>query len=316
MPTLVRRLEAPSIRALSDTLAELAANGRTYACPDEWTLDVLSALPDARQVFVAEDGDAPVGVLVLVPGFVEPWGAPSDILGGNPVLPMSDDAAAIHTALLLEATAWVEREGYAGMEILLPMGAANWKRNERLDSFLESLGFARSYVTMTRALDEVPECSAGGALEIAPAAAWTLDELYANYAACTAHGEIDLIAKQTPEERRAYFDSLVDETLAHSASLALCEDDRLIGFALVADWSETESHLAWIGILPTERGRGLGRSLLCDVMAACRERGGERMSLYTDVGLAAESLYANLGFQPAGALTYRWSSAMKELATS
>jgi len=51
-------------------------------------------------------------------------------------------------------------------------------------------------------------------------------------------------------------------------------------------------------------------------MAACRERGGERMSLYTDVGLAAESLYANLGFQPAGALTYRWSSAMKELATS
>ena len=305
MPIRINRLEEPSAEALRECLERLATNGRPYVSSAGWTLEALASLPERRQAFVAENEAGPLGLLVLTPGFLETWGAPTDLLGGNPILPADEQAAAIHTALLLEATAWAEREGESGLEVLLPMGPANWKCDERVDAFFEQLGLAPFYFAMTRDLDLLPE-SGGGELELAPAAAETVGALYDNYSACVAHGEIELVAKQTSDERRAYFDSLLDETLGHPGSLALYEGDRLLGFALAAAWSETAAHLAWIGVLPGDRSRGHGRRLLCDVMAACREQGIERMSLYTDVSVAAVTIYERLGFQRAGTLTYRW----------
>jgi ribosomal protein S18 acetylase RimI-like enzyme len=313
MPIRVTRLEPPATVALAQFLVQLAANGHPYANPGEWTPRILRDLPEPRQVFVASDGRTTLGLLVLTAGFLETWGAPIDLLGGNPILPLDGQAAAIHTALLLEATAWIEREGEKGLEILLPMGSANWKRDERLDAFLGHLGFERFYFAMTRDLDQLPECD-DSALEIAPVASATPEELYENYSACAAHGEIELVAKQTVDERRAYFDSLLEDTLGHPGSLALFDDDRLIGFTLVAGWDETAAHLAWIGILPESRGRGYGQRLLYDAMVTCREQGIERMSLYTDVSVSAKTIYERVGFQPAGALTYRWRASPKRTA--
>lgn len=307
MPLRVVRLESPAGDTLDGVLSRLAANGRVYAGSHEWTPAALDALPAERQAFVASDGEQPVGLLVLGPGFLETWGASTELLGGNPIVPLDGEAAAIHTALLLEASAWIERQGLTGLEVLLSMGQANLARDERLDDFHERLGFRRSYVTMTRGLKRLPSpAQERDDLEIAPVAATSPVELYRNYADSTARGEIELLARQTPDEHRGYFDELVDETLGHPASLAAFSGDRLIGFTLVADWDEAASHLAWIGVLPEERGRGIGRRLLLETMTACRERGSERMSLYTDVGLSAESLYDALGFKAAGALSYRW----------
>jgi GNAT superfamily N-acetyltransferase len=298
----VARLEPPTPQAVFAVSCDLRGNGRIYAsAPQD------AELPSPLQAFVASDRGSPLGLLLLSQGFLETWGASAELLGGNPIVPRDEEAAAIHTALLLEASAWIEQEGLPGLEVLLPMGPANFVRDERLDGFLAHLGLRRSYVTMARSLSKVPDPRRDrDDLEIAPAAAAGLVELYLNYAASTAQGEIELLARQTPDEHREYFDGLVEETLAHPASLAAFSGDRLIGFTLVADWDETASHLAWVGVLPEERGRGVGRRLLLETMAACREQGSERMSLYTDVGLSAESLYDALGFKPAGALTYRW----------
>jgi len=302
MALCVARLESSTPQAVFAVLKDLRGNGRTYApTPHD------AELPTSLQAFIASDCGSAVGILFLAHGLLETWGAPVDLMGGNPRLPQDDDAAAIHTALLLEASAWIERERLLGLEVLLPMGPANLVRDKQSDDFFERLGFLRSYVTMTRGLKGLPSpAQERGDLEIAPAAAASLAELYRNYADATAQGEIELLARQTPDEHREYFDGLVDETLGHPASLAAFSGDRLIGFTLVADWDETASHLAWIGVLPEERGRGVGRHLLLEAMAACREQGSERMSLYTDVGLSAESLYDALGFKAAGALTYRW----------
>jgi len=305
MPIRVTRLDPPSAPVLAQFLVQLAASGHPYADPGKWTPKVLRELPEPRQVFVASDGRTALGLLVLTSGFLEMWGAPTDLLGGNPVLPLDGQAAAIYTALLLEASAWIEREGETGLEILLPMGSANWERDERLDGFLGHLGFDRFYFAMTRDLDQLPE-SDDSALEIAPVASLTPEELYENYSACVAHGEIELVARQTEGERRTYFESLLEDTLGHPGSLALFGDGRLLGFTLATAWSETAAHLAWIGVLPEHRRQGLGQRLLCDAMATCRESGIERMSLYTDVSLPAKSIYERLGFQPAGALAYRW----------
>ena len=80
----------------------------------------------------------------------------------------------------------------------------------------------------------------------------------------------------------------------------------MIGFAFVAAVSDSAAHLAWIGITPQRRGEGLGHLLLRQVMLTCKEHQAERMSLYTDADVGAQTLYEDLGFARAGTLTYRW----------
>ena len=307
MPIHIRRLDNAGFEQVRQILDELNRQNDSSLGRDRWAPQAIAGLPDAVRALVAQNDNGVVALLLLVPGLLEPWAAPIDLLGGNPVMPTTENAARIHAALLSEASAWVAEEGLSGLEILLPMGRDNMTRDERVDAFHEGLGFERFYYTMTRNLDDIGDCEPGDAVaEIVPAAAFSADELFGNYTQCLAHGEIERIANQSESERREYFDDLVAETLGHPASLAMVEDDELIGFTLMAPMSETAAHLAWIGIAPHRRGCGLGRRLLCDVLATCKDRQIERMSLYTDTSVGAQTLYHRLGFERAGTLTYRW----------
>ena len=307
MPIHVKRLEEPVVESAAYALRGLTASGRTYPGAGSWTAEALADLPETVQAFVAADTDGFVGLLLLTPGFLEPWAAPTDLLGGNPIVPLDQDAAAIHTALLLEASAWIAEEDLSGMEVLLPMGAVNAQADPRVDAFHERLGFERYYYTMVTDLESLPECPRTDLdVDIVPAASIPEDDLFGNYAACVAQGEIELVARQPDDEKRAYFDSLAEETLAHPGSLALMFEDRLVGFGLIAATSDVTAHLAWIGILPEVRGRGLGTRLLCEVIEACHQAQTETITLYTDTSVGAQTLYHKLGFTPAGALTYRW----------
>ena len=307
MPIHVRRLEEPVVESAAYVLRELIASGRTYPGSASWTAEALANLPEAVEAFVAADTDGFVGLLLLTAGFLEPWGVPTDLLGGNPIVPLDQDAAAIHTALLLEASAWIAEQDLSGMEVLLPMGSFNAQPDPRLDDFHTRLGFERYYYTMGRDLGSLPQCPALSLnADIVPAASIPEDDLFSNYAACIAQGEIELVSSQSEEEKRTYFDSLTAETLAHPGSLALMIEERLIGFALVAATSDIAAHLAWIGILPEHRGRGLGMRLLCEAIEACHQEQTETITLYTDTSVGAQTLYHKAGFTPAGALTYRW----------
>jgi len=307
MPIRVSRLDLPSVEEVKGVLDDLKKRDGRYCCSERWTDDALAELPVNIRAIGAHDDDGAVALLLLVPGFLEPWGVLTDLLGANPIVPFDEDAARIHAALLGEASGWIAQEELSGLEILLPMGPANMQPDRRQDAFYEGLGFKRFYYTMTRELDSMDDCPERGAeFEVVPAPAIRVDELYDNYVACTASGEIELVAKQSPTARREYFDSLAEDTLGHPGSVALLQGDQLLGFVLAAAMSETAAHLAWIGILPDQRGQGLGRLLLCHMMETCKERQIERMSLYTDTSAGAQTLYHRLGFTTAGALTYRW----------
>ena len=222
MPIRVQRLSDETEETLSKILGTLSRSARKYLHSEEWSPESLRALPQPRSIFVASEEGAEVGLLVLTPGLLEPWGAMTALLGGNPIVPIDEGAPAIHTALLLEASAWIEQQGETGMEILLPMGEANMTHDVRRDAFFERLGFERSYRAMTCDLTNAARESVTDlALEVAPAAALVPEALYANYAACLASGESELLSRQSAEERRADFDVLLGETLAEPGSLGL-----------------------------------------------------------------------------------------------
>ncbi|MGH2849041.1 MAG: GNAT family N-acetyltransferase [Solirubrobacteraceae bacterium] len=78
-----------------------------------------------------------------------------------------------------------------------------------------------------------------------------------------------------------------------------------------AIWSEAlECYLAELYVVPPQRGRGLGRTLMNAAMDVARERGADHMDLGTsETDVAARSLYESLGFsnregKPDGPLNY------------
>jgi len=78
----------------------------------------------------------------------------------------------------------------------------------------------------------------------------------------------------------------------------------IIGYAgmwVVAD----EAHVSTIAVHAERRRGGLGKRLMLSLMARAQEEGATRMTLEVRAGnLAAQALYAKLGFQAAGLLQH------------
>jgi ribosomal protein S18 acetylase RimI-like enzyme len=78
-----------------------------------------------------------------------------------------------------------------------------------------------------------------------------------------------------------------------------------------AIWSDAlECYLAELYVVPSHRGRGLGRALMQAAIAHARHRGADHMDLGTgETDIAARALYESLGFsnregEPDGPLNY------------
>jgi ribosomal-protein-alanine N-acetyltransferase len=86
----------------------------------------------------------------------------------------------------------------------------------------------------------------------------------------------------------------VSLVLARSAA-----DGRCAGFSLARAVAD-EAELLLIAVLPGQRRRGVGRSLLSNFIDEARERGLRRVHLEVRHGNAATALYRELGFEPVG----------------
>jgi ribosomal protein S18 acetylase RimI-like enzyme len=75
-------------------------------------------------------------------------------------------------------------------------------------------------------------------------------------------------------------------------------DGAFAGCVAVVGVSDTEAQLRWYLVDPSARGQGLGKQLLHEAVAFCRERGCESVFLWTVGALtAAARLYRSVGFE-------------------
>ncbi len=81
--------------------------------------------------------------------------------------------------------------------------------------------------------------------------------------------------------------------------LALADEGIVGAIAIDAAHADTRgAHLRWFILAPGFQGRGLGNRLLNTALAHCRQRGFERIHLWTFAGLeAARHLYEKYGFR-------------------
>jgi len=97
---------------------------------------------------------------------------------------------------------------------------------------------------------------------------------------------------------RGVEDSIVEDRHDHSEASLLWENDEPIGCLVLADHPADESlELAYVGLIPRQRGRGLGRELT--EVALWRARQLNRIKIVTTVDTAntpAIDMYVRLGF--------------------
>ena len=75
-------------------------------------------------------------------------------------------------------------------------------------------------------------------------------------------------------------------------------DGRVVGSIAIAGLPDQTAQLRWFLVHPEVRGKGLGRKLLSEALAFCRERGFRSVFLWTISELKeAAHLYRQAGFQ-------------------
>jgi N-acetylglutamate synthase-like GNAT family acetyltransferase len=75
-------------------------------------------------------------------------------------------------------------------------------------------------------------------------------------------------------------------------------DDRIVGCIAIVSASPKVAQLRWYLVVPEARGAGLGRHLLEEAVAFCRDCGYQSVFLHTiSVLTAAAHLYRSVGFE-------------------
>jgi GNAT superfamily N-acetyltransferase len=90
---------------------------------------------------------------------------------------------------------------------------------------------------------------------------------------------------------------IVERSIRGSLCFGLYDGDQQVGFARVISDYATFAYLADVFVLPSHRGRGLGKTLMTTIVAHPSLQGLRRWLLATR---DAHDLYAKFGFCPAG----------------
>jgi ribosomal protein S18 acetylase RimI-like enzyme len=119
----------------------------------------------------------------------------------------------------------------------------------------------------------------------------------------TYEGTLDcpeLNGLRTPDEVMAGY--LADTTDPRRWWLALDADGASVGVLLLADGAGPESwDVAYVGVVPGARGRGVGRALVLHAVAEAKAANRRKLGLAVDARNApAIRLYTALGFKPCG----------------
>ena len=93
------------------------------------------------------------------------------------------------------------------------------------------------------------------------------------------------------------------------------KEGRIKGCAAIVKISEKEAQLRWLLLHPDLRGRGLGRKLVKEALAFCRDVGYSSAFLWTVSMLPiAARLYRSVGFRETEKVTHElWGSVVTEV---
>ena len=93
------------------------------------------------------------------------------------------------------------------------------------------------------------------------------------------------------------------------------KEGRIVGCVAIVKFSEKAAQLRWLILHPEVRGHGLGRKLVEEALAFCRDAGYSFVFLWTVSTLpAAAGLYRSVGFRETEKVTHElWGRVVTEV---
>lgn len=92
------------------------------------------------------------------------------------------------------------------------------------------------------------------------------------------------------------------------------KENKIVGTVAVVEHSSSEAQLRWLLVDPSVRGTGLGKRLMAEAIAFCREQGYRCIFLWTVSALEpASNLYRSFGFAKTEEETHpMWGTVVTE----
>jgi GNAT superfamily N-acetyltransferase len=199
--------------------------------------------------------------------------------------------------LIARAAEDLERRGARLVHTLLALRSA-------LAAAFQAAGFARitEIVRMVRAADPpvAPPIRVPG-VELVEADC-TRREMLLRWLDETSRGSLDCPELEGLRPAAEVLESYQEETAAVRSTQRVFVARRgaaLAGGILIRCFAdEREVELQYMGVLPAERGRGIGRALTARALEAARESGAQRVAVSADVrNRPAIEIYRSLGFR-------------------
>ncbi len=111
--------------------------------------------------------------------------------------------------------------------------------------------------------------------------------------------------KNERQRNEAFWSCIESMDLVKDASLALIQNQRVVGFTMITPWGEKKARLASMGVHPEFKGKKLGKLLLSMSIKITAQQGFSRMGLDVDIeNLPAYWLYRSLGFKEVARLIH------------
>ncbi len=156
------------------------------------------------------------------------------------------------------------------------------------------------YVEMVCHLSEqsVVKAKPPQGLQVWPLSQVDEGDLYPCYYESFQAGDAQFFMEQNEEQRREYFDTLgLEAALKETASVALVQGQRPVGFVYVLPFGDGNCHISCMCVHPNRQRRGLGKLLLHLAMSKAAQEGHRTMSLGTSTSIGAFQLYRKHGFE-------------------
>ena len=245
----------------------------------------------ARDAWLAEDGDGPLGYALL-----------DDRGAALVTVPPASEGRGVGTALREAAEARAAERGEALVRQYVPI------TNEAARTHLLDAGYwpAYSYFRMRMDLADAPEPPAD-----VPVRAFSRGADDAPVHALVEEAMAG-VAGNEPRSLESWQAAKVDkEGWDPSLWLLHEEADGLAGVVLCERWEDEVGYVDYLAVAARSRGRGLGRALLLHGLAALRDAGLSAAELSVQgENASATRLYESVGMRPAWTIE-RWEKPLR-----
>ncbi len=248
-------------------------------------------------IFVCEDEILAGWLLLYKKNDKELIVNPGETLGGFPVInPKANDPEKVANLLLAHTINSVKESSFDKIELVIPAT----KETQAMRKIVANSEFflKLTYNDMIREITNAKSPLLPDKYLIKKVDNVSDADLYNCYIKAFENGGAQFFKYQSEDEKKEYFKDLyIEENADTTLSVAIFEENILIGFSYVLEFEPGVKHISCMCVIPEYQGTGVGDYLMNYIIKNSIENGAKAIALGTEPSMVAYNLYKKHGFK-------------------